>query len=294
MMTNTRLQKHKAPQNFITILFIFSILAGMLSSCSKVSNGVDIAITSTGENPATQNLTLVPETEVATQMPTIITLTSEPTKTQTPEPTATATATETPIPTEVEKYPIDLEKLSTTPESYQYLLDHKEEFVKGPDPLEVGMEEFFKWYTEKLIPSLGDYKERDGNVCTDVAGGDGEFYYITPLSNVREQVKGQMEFWYFEHDGIVYPVLEVASITVDKTPFYSVGVVLVENFGSQKLGAIKDIKDGQKIFGGITLIVRDRKEVPVSVDVHKILERGFFFNNGGHVFGIGAFNFFEP
>jgi hypothetical protein len=286
MMSKTKHRKRKAPQFYISILFIFPALAGMLSSCGMVTNRVEIELTPTMENPATEELTLVPETEVATQTPTI-TLTPKPTKTEIPSPTPTKTE----IP---EKYPIDLEKLSTTPESYQYLLDHKEEFVKGPDPLEVGMEEFFKWYTEKLIPSLGDYKERDGNVCTDVAGGDGEFYYITPLSNVREQVKGQMEFWYFEHDGIVYPVLEVASITVDKTPFYSVGVVLVENFGSQKLGAIKDIKDGQKIFGGITLIVRDRKEVPVSVDVHKILERGFFFNNGGHVFGIGAFNFFEP
>lgn len=274
----------------LSLCLVLSIFVITLTSCNN-GNSQAAVVQETDvislQLTAIQELTFVLETDVATQMQTIITLTSEPTATVIPSPTPTMIK----IP---EKYPINMEKLSTTPESYQYLLDHKDEFVRGPDPLEVGVEEFFKWYNEKLIPALGDYKERDANVCTDVAGGDGEFYYITPLSNVREQVKGQMEFWYFEHDGIVYPVLEVASITVDRTPFYSVGVVLVENFGSQKLGAIKDIKDGQKFFGGITLIVRDRKEVPVSVDVHKILEQGFFFNSGGHVFGLGAFNFFEP
>ena len=93
MMTNTRLQKHKAPQYLITILFIISILAGMLSSCGTVTNRAEIELTPTVENQATEELTLVPETEVATQMPTIITLTSEPTETQTPEPTKTVEAT---------------------------------------------------------------------------------------------------------------------------------------------------------------------------------------------------------
>jgi len=92
MMTNMHLQKHKCPQYFITILLIFSFLAGMLSSCDAVTNGVRIEITSTVENPATEELTLVPETEVATEMPTI-TLTSEPTVTSTEIPTATVEAT---------------------------------------------------------------------------------------------------------------------------------------------------------------------------------------------------------
>jgi hypothetical protein len=290
-MTSTTPKKRKAAQTIIASLFIFSILAGMLSSCNAIAKtptspeGTGYELTPTVENSAPQELTLVPETEVATATPTW-TLTAEP------SPTATATATETPKPTEVEKYPIDLEKLSTTPESYQYLLDHKDEFVKGPDPLEVGMEEFFKWYSEKLIPSLGDYKERDANVISETATGNDDFFYI--LSDVHEPVKGQMEFWYFEHNGIVYPVLEVASMTADKTPFYSVGVVLVENIGSQELGAIKDIKDGQKEFGGIAIFKKDHEKSSVSVDVHKMLKEGFFSRENAHIFGIGAFNFSEP
>ena len=92
-MSNTTPRKRKAPQFYISILFIFSTLTGMLSSCGMVTKGVDFTLTPTVENPATEELTLVPETEVATQMPTIITLISEPTKTDTLEPTAMVEAT---------------------------------------------------------------------------------------------------------------------------------------------------------------------------------------------------------
>ena len=154
MMTNTRLQKNKAPQYFITILFIFSILAGMLSSCGKVTNGVDIAITLTVENPATEELTLVPETEIATQMPTIITLTSEPTKTKTPEPTATAT--ETPIPTEVSliegniffdpQSEADFDKVAKSPSP-----------IDEPEKFAVWQDEYLKMIEEKLKTYEGPY-----------------------------------------------------------------------------------------------------------------------------------------
>ena len=94
MMTNNKLRKRKAPQFNISILVIFPALTGMLSSCNAVTNEVDFTLTPLVENPATEELTLVPETEVATATQTW-TLTAEP------SPTATATATETPRPTEV-------------------------------------------------------------------------------------------------------------------------------------------------------------------------------------------------
>jgi len=187
----------------------------------------------------------------------------------------------------VEKYPIDLEKLSTTPESYEYLLDHKDEFVKGPDPLEVGMEEFFKWYSEKLIPSLGDYKERDGNVYYNQLASGKERLAMSEYALDRS-FKGQMEFWYFEHGGVVYPVLEIAGIK-DGRIGYNIGVVLVEGFRPGPSVVIKGIKDGQKEFSGLTIFVVDKELMPVSEDVHKILEQGFFYYNGReHYFGIGT------
>ena len=187
----------------------------------------------------------------------------------------------------VEKYPIDLEKLSTTPESYEYLLNHKDEFVKGPDPLEVGMEEFFKWYSEKLIPSLGDYKERDGNLCYDQLALGNERLVMSEYALDRS-FKGQMEFWYFEHDGVVYPVLEIAGIK-DGRIGYNIGVVLVEGFRPGPSVVIKGVKDGQKEFSGLGIFVVNNEMMPVSEDVHKILEQGFFYYNGyEHYFGIGT------
>ncbi len=244
---------------------------------------VNYELTPTVQNSATEELTLVPPTEVATDIP-IITLAPEP----------TATATEMSTPTEIpEKYPIDLEKLSTTPESYEYLLDHKDEFVKGPDPLEVGMEEFFKWYSEKLIPSLGDYNERDGNLCYNKVAVGEELMNVSNC-DLDSLFKGQMEFWYFEHGEIVYPVLEIAGIK-DGRIGYNIGVVLVEGIGSQGLGAIKDVKDGQKKFSNIYISTKDNKAMPVSGDVHRMLKEGFFYYNGKeHYLGIGVINFFEP
>ena len=257
---------------------------------APLSTEANYELTPTIVNPATQELTLVSPTEVATEMPTIITLTSEPTITQTLEPTATAT--ETIMPTEVEKYPIDLEKLSTTPESYQYLLDHKEEFVKGPDPLEVGMEEFFKWYLEKLMPSLGDYKEREGNIYYNKLSL-GEESFIMTKYDLDRSIKGQMEFWYFEHGGVVYPVLEIQGMLDDGSPLHSVGVVLVEQLGSQEMRVIKDIYDRQKKFTRLTIWTKDLKEMPVSEDVHRMLEEGIFYSDpeGRYFFGIGSIGF---
>jgi hypothetical protein len=287
MMTRNLRPQH----TILSTLCLFIVLSGMLSSCRPIAEtpnstgGVDIELTPTVEEPVAQELTLVSPTEAMTEMPTL-TLTPEP------SPTATIPPTETPIPTEVEKYPIDLEKLSTTPESYQYLLDNKEKFVKGPDPLEVGMEEFFKWYSEKLIPSLGDYKERDGNLYYNQVAVGEEKLAISG-NNLDRSIMGQMEFWYFEHGGVVYPVLEFAGIKDEKIG-YNIGVVLVEQLGIQNLGAIKDIKDGQKDFWGVTIFVKDREIIPVSEDVHRMLEEGFFYYNGHeHYFGIGAINFFE-
>ena len=94
-MTRNLRPKHA----IIPILLIFSVLAGMLSACSPIAETpistvrVNYELTPSIENSATQELTPVPETEVATTTQTW-TLTVEP------SPTATAKATEAPTPTE--------------------------------------------------------------------------------------------------------------------------------------------------------------------------------------------------
>ena len=278
-------KEHRNQSTIAEKILRLALFTSMLFGCVPIEATVTTPTPETSplsSDEITHTPTLSP-TEVATEMPTI---------TLTPEPTATAT--EMPTPTEIpEKYPIDLEKLSTTPESYEYLLNHKEEFVKGPDPLEVGMEEFFEWYSEKLIPSLGNYKERDGNLCYNQVAVGEELMSVTKCVSDR-LVKGQMEFWFFEHGGVVYPVLEIAGIK-DGRIGYNIGVVLVEGYGQQGLGAIKDVKDGQKKFSNIFIITKDNKAMPVSEDVHRMLEEDFFYYNGKeHYLGIGTINFFEP
>lgn len=267
--------KQNSTISFNARFLLFIVLASLLSSCGTVIQ------------------TPMP-TATATEMPTIPMI-PEPTATATELPTITPTPEPTPTPTEIpEKYPIDLEKLSTTPESYEYLLDHKNEFVKGPDPLEVGMEEFFKWYSEKLIPSLGDYKERDGNLCYNQIAVGEEMMAVTKCVSDR-LFKGQLEFWYFEHGGVAYPVFEIAGIRVDGEIGYNLGMVLVEGVGSQGLGAIKYITDGNERYGGITIFIKNNEVLPFPEDVRTMLEQGFFYYNGReHYFGIGAINFFEP
>ena len=147
-MSNTRLQKHKAPQCFITILFIFSTLAGMLSSCGTVTNRVEIELSPTVENPATE-------------MPTI-TLTSEPIKTQTPEPTATAT--EMPTPTK-EKSLIE-GNIFFDPQSEADF----DKVVESPSPIDEP-EKFAAWQDEYLNQIDEMLKTYDGPVIKDESRG---------------------------------------------------------------------------------------------------------------------------
>lgn len=144
-MTNTYLQKHKGPQYFITILFIFSILASMLSSCSTVTNSLEIGLTPTVENPATEELTLVPETEVTIQMPTF---------TLTPEPTATAT--EMPTPTK-EKSLIE-GNIFFDPQSEADF----DKVVESPSPIDEP-DKFVAWQDEYLKMIEEKLKTYDGN-----------------------------------------------------------------------------------------------------------------------------------
>ena len=252
-MTKTRPQKHKTPQYFITILFIFSFLAGMLSSCGTVANKVEIELTPAVENPATEELTLVPETEVATQMPTIITLTSEPTETNTPEPTATATATEMPTPTEVakEKYSIDLEKFYTMPPSYEDVVANPEKYQEAPDffgETEVAM----KWWEETLIPALGEQKELTPNVY----GGawlNSEYRFDYSARTREHALLSDYPAFYFKHDNKIYlvPVFTFA----DNEPMVHAGTFAFILYESQNdgyifgagLGEIKNIYEGKRI-----------------------------------------------
>jgi hypothetical protein len=239
IMTRNLRPKHA----ILSILFIFIALPGTLSACSpiaetpKSTEGVNYDLTLTVENSATEELTLVPETEVATATQTW-TLTSEP------SPTATATATETPKPTEVEKYPIDLEKLRNFPQSYEYLVAHPEEFVEAPNPLE-DIDVFNQWWNEKFIPILGDRSEREKNMIMRGGGVLGDFFDISNSEDQAMPLQGQPEMLFFKHEGVTYPIA-IINVGYEEDPHanYTMAIILIKE---DELKAIKSLNNGDKI-----------------------------------------------
>ena len=207
-MSNTTPRKRKAPQFYISNLFIFPALAGMLSSCDAVTNGVDFTLSSKVENPATEELTLVPETEVATQMPMIITLTSEPTKTNTPE--LTATATEMPTPTEVSliegniffdpQSEVDFDKVVESPSP-----------IDEPEKFAVWQDEYLKMIEEKL-------KTYDGPVIENENGGIMYEAGVIVYRELKWQAVASYKFKWQEKD-ILTKTYIISDFQIGLAPF---------------------------------------------------------------------------
>jgi hypothetical protein len=196
LMNCTTPKKRKSAQTIIASLFIFSTFAGMLSSCNAIAKtpisteGVNYELTPTVENSEMEELTLVPETEAVTATQ-IWTLTTDPSL------TVTATATETPRPTEVEKYPIDLEKLRNFPQSYEYLVAHPEEFVETPDGVD-DPQALLDWYYNKLVPVMGDQTKLEPTLnITNITEYNG-LIAIAIIPEHRQTLMRNPDFFLFQ------------------------------------------------------------------------------------------------
>lgn len=233
----------------ISFFLILSIFVPTLTSCNNGNSktavvqkteltsteGVNYELTPTIENT---------ETEVATATPTW-TLTLEPSPTATA--TATATATETPIPTEVEKYPIDLEKLHNFPQSYEYLVAHPEEFVEAPNPLE-DINIFNQWWNEKLVPILGDRSEREKNMIMRGGGVLGDFFDIKNSEDQAMPLQGQPEMLFFKHEGVTYPIAIInVAYESDIATNFTMAIILVNENVSKEREALVPLANGEKI-----------------------------------------------
>lgn len=158
----------------------------------------------------------------ANPITTIFSISPSPTTTETIPPTMTATIEPTATPNQ---YLVDKNKLSKTPSSYDYLINHLDEFVQGPDPWTVGADSFIQWDIDKLDPALGDPNARDINLQVNNAGvGSGELtFWCRPFSPIT----GQMEFFYFDHNGIIYPVYLITGISTSDKTLPEIGVILL-------------------------------------------------------------------
>jgi hypothetical protein len=207
----------------------FLILALLLTSCSP---GMIFGPTFT----PTPTITLTP------------TFTSTPTATLTPTPTITPTFSPT-----VGLYAIDLVRLNSLPKSYDYLITHLNEYIQAPDPLP-DSSAFFDWWKNRLIPSLGDERKLPRTARLNPHYAFNQFY-ASANPGRAEPLLRQPFFYYFQHEGVVYPVLilSVEAETYGTQDYYQEGtftVVLLED--EPKFDLYPD-KYGRKILGWSSL-----------------------------------------
>ncbi len=196
----------------------------------------------------------LPEPSATMQPTETVTLTATVTDTPTLRPTDTETLTPSLTP---ERYPIDTVKLNTTPKSYDYLTSHLDEYVQSPDPLADSQagQVFLDWVKNELIPALGDETKLEKNVWV----GDGGYYNNElALSGESKPLMGQPEFFYFEHQNKVYPVLILSTVSILPGSWGEWGrtvmVVLTEE-SDLGWGALEKLAEG-KLIRGIFLFPR--------------------------------------
>lgn len=198
--------------------------------------------------------------------------TPTPRATPTLEPTLTATPTNTPVPTTTatpDPYAIDLEKLSHTPPSYDYLLAHLDEFVQAPDPMIVGMDEFFQWYEDRLVPAMGERQDRDVNIfASSMSTGSDRYVWCQPGC----QIGGQIEFFYFESNTTVYPVyvLTISYRSENSAPF---SIIITDGRGMHGLGVLDIIENTVGQYFGQGCIYGSPNEF-FSDDVNEMISLG--------------------
>lgn len=240
------------------ILTLFGVM-GCIPIVAPTPSSTDVNYDLT---PATEVLTLVPETEVMTEMPTV---------TLTPEPSPIAT--ETPTPTEVEKYPIDLEKLHNFPESYEYVIAHPEEFVEAPNPFK-DIDAFNDWFYNKFVPILGNYEEREVNYATSTIGMQPDFFVADAYSDPKKML-GEPEFFYFNNYGTLYPVITLNVFSDDQKSFLrTISVILYDgDYSGEGTGAINSLFKGEKI-SGIALFRNERDLYPYPAPINNLIKKG--------------------
>ena len=136
----------------LSFCLILSIFVNVLTSCNN-GNSQAVVVQETElkstQRTATQQLTLVPETEVATATQTW-TLTAEP------SPTATATATETPTPTEVSLIEGNIFFDPQSEADFPMVVESPSP-IDEPDKFAAWQDEYLKMIEEKLETYDGTY-----------------------------------------------------------------------------------------------------------------------------------------
>jgi hypothetical protein len=139
-------------------------------------------------------------------------------------------------------FEFDAEKLSHMPASYEYLRDHPEEFVQAPDPWVNGVGAFNTWIDDYLDKALGDLSVRVPNVMADICWNDSKRVYLPAETDKAELPIGSIDFFYFTHHGVIYPVyLLIAQKSGKVENTCTMGVVLIDFKGMSVQAQMQDI-----------------------------------------------------
>jgi len=213
--------------------------------------------------------------------------------TSTAAPTATLTPTPAPTPTPqptVDLFVIDPAKFHNFPESYEYLLAHRDEFVQAPDPLS-DRAAFDQWYNEEFIPALGPVSERRIDVIDGIGYEDGEFR-ASACSDISHEPSG---FFYFTDGDIIRPVVVENIGSMDSRFIVTLAVTLFDfGNGFNGLDEIQRISDGYEIRTVSIFTHLDNlnglREFPKNfIFVERFMEAGFVgrFDDNRVTFGAG-------
>lgn len=158
----------------------------------------------------------------------------------------------------VEQYPIDIEKLHNFPESYEYMVANLDEFVEFPDPFVDP--DGFNASVEKLKTIIGDHTQREKNYTA--ASGDQPDFYVANAWNSPNSLEGQPEIAYFQHQGVVYPMINLNVYGSMGGFVRTIMVILYDGFGAPEgTGVIKTLADGGHI-AGISLMKTEWPDYP--------------------------------
>ncbi len=119
----------------------------------------------------------------------------------------------------VEKYPIDMEKLSNPPQSYEDFVNNLDKFVQAPSPdgSDENFQEFVTWYNEVLFKKLlgGDLEKLPVNYDVE-AIGIGATTLMAYNRNPQERHSLPYFFYFKDRHGVPYPCYIVTLAT--RTP----------------------------------------------------------------------------
>lgn len=159
--------------------------------------------------------------------------------------------TATPSPT---KEVVNTALLHNFPQSYEYLLSHKSEFVQCPDPL--SNKAAFDVCWNGVVTALGDLTKLPTNlIMNGVSPAGNKDIQFMEYDNIPQEgpLLNPPEFVYFEYSGVLYPILILTMRGRANEYMGTRGVVLFDGVVDSQLNlegatvVMSELANGEKV-----------------------------------------------